>query len=249
MVERAVADVLQQVLAGPQERFHPDPLRALVAHLRQPGYFADRVRLHHQHQRVAADAAADHRAGRYLGRAVVRAAGAEVRRARDQRQLRHPTGFCADQVRVPQRVRRAVHSGRLAVPEAGDAGHPRVLVPGHQLGPLHRGRGELLVHRRAEHDVVLGQQLLAPLQLQVQAGQRRSLVARDERRGVQALSPVGPAHVDDQANQRLHPGQRDRPEPAAKRSLIVAEAVRVMRTPRVGTPLAPPASLDARPES
>jgi hypothetical protein len=93
VVERAVADVLQQVLAGPQERFHPDPLRALAAHLGQPGYLADRVRLHHQHQRVAADAAADHRAGRCLGRAVVRAAGAEVRRARDQRQLRHRAGF------------------------------------------------------------------------------------------------------------------------------------------------------------
>jgi hypothetical protein len=126
-------------------------------------------------------------------------------------------------------------------------------VSGHQLGPLHRGRGELLVHRRAEHDVVLGQQLLAALQLQVQARQRRSLVARDERRGVQALSPVGPAHVDDQANQRLHAESGNRPESAAKRSPIVAETVKVvMRTPRVlgpATPLTPPASLGAGPES
>ena len=59
--ERAVADVLHEVLAL-EERRHADPLRALVAHRREAGDVADPLGLHQRHHRVAADAAADERA-------------------------------------------------------------------------------------------------------------------------------------------------------------------------------------------
>ena len=58
---RAVADVLDDVLAV-DERRHPDPLRALVAHRREPGDVADPLGLHQGDHRVAADASADERA-------------------------------------------------------------------------------------------------------------------------------------------------------------------------------------------
>ena len=83
--EGAVADVLHEVLLR-DERRQADPLRALAAHLRQPGDGADLRLGHQQDHRVAADPAADQRSRRDLGRGVVRAARAEVRRARRQRQ-------------------------------------------------------------------------------------------------------------------------------------------------------------------
>ena len=75
--ERAVADVLEDVLDVGERRL-PDPLRALAAHLGQPGDGAVRAAGHRDHG-VAADAAAGHRALGHRGGAVVRAAGAEVR--------------------------------------------------------------------------------------------------------------------------------------------------------------------------
>ena len=87
---RAVAEVLDDVLAV-DERRHPDPLSALVAHRREPGDVADPLGLHQGDHRVAADAAADERARRDPGRDVVRAATAVERRAvdgqRDARRL------------------------------------------------------------------------------------------------------------------------------------------------------------------
>jgi hypothetical protein len=63
------------------------PLRALAAHLRQADDVADLLGVHQQHHRVAADTAADRRVGLRLGRGVVGAAGAEVRRALQDREL------------------------------------------------------------------------------------------------------------------------------------------------------------------
>ena len=80
MEERAVTEVLDEVIAL-DERRHADPLRALVAHRRDPGEIADAVGVHEHHHRVAADAAADQRALGHLGGGVVRAARAEVRHA------------------------------------------------------------------------------------------------------------------------------------------------------------------------
>ena len=62
MHERAVADVLHEVLLG-DERRHAHPLRALAAHLADTGDVADLLRIHEQHHRVTADAGAHQRVG------------------------------------------------------------------------------------------------------------------------------------------------------------------------------------------
>ena len=80
MCERAVADVLHEMVCG-YERRHPEPLRALAAHLGDPGDIADLFRIHQQHHCVTADSAADERAGAHLGRAVVWTSRTEIRRA------------------------------------------------------------------------------------------------------------------------------------------------------------------------
>ncbi len=82
--ERAVADVLHEVL-GADERGHADPLGALAAHLRDADDVADLVGVHEQRHGVTADSGAHHRPVRHLRRGIVRAARAEVRRARQQR--------------------------------------------------------------------------------------------------------------------------------------------------------------------
>jgi hypothetical protein len=82
VVERAVADVLHEVVAV-EERRHADPLHPLAAHLGQAGDRAGLRLVHQQHQGVAADAGAHQGPGQRLGRAVVRAARAEVRHPAD----------------------------------------------------------------------------------------------------------------------------------------------------------------------
>src|SRR5215207_959633 len=89
VVEGAVAEVLHQ-MAVVGERRHADPLRALAAHLRDAGDLALALGVQ-QHHRVAADPGAHERALRRLYGAVVRAAGAEERRALRHRQLRRPS--------------------------------------------------------------------------------------------------------------------------------------------------------------
>ena len=88
--ERTVAQVLDEVLAV-DEGGHPDPLRALTAHLSQSRRRAHLLVVHQQRHRVAADAGADEHVVGNLGPPVVRASGAEVRRSldaqRDQRAL------------------------------------------------------------------------------------------------------------------------------------------------------------------
>ena len=85
VVEGAVAEVLDEV-AVLGERRHADPLRALAAHLRDAGDLALALGVEQDH-RVAADPAAHERALGRLDRRVVRAAGAEERRALGHRQL------------------------------------------------------------------------------------------------------------------------------------------------------------------
>ena len=86
--ERAVAEVLDDVVALDEGR-HADPLGALVAHRGEPDDVADPLGLHQGDHGVAADAGTDQRALGHVGAEVVRAAGAEERRAvdrqRDQR--------------------------------------------------------------------------------------------------------------------------------------------------------------------
>ena len=80
--QRAVADVLEQVLVV-DERRHPEPLGPLVAHRGEADDVAHALGFHHQDQRVAADAGTDECAVGNLGGGVVRAPRTEVRRAID----------------------------------------------------------------------------------------------------------------------------------------------------------------------
>src|ERR1700722_17447804 len=96
------------------------------------------------------------------------------------------------QIRVPQRIAGTVKSRRLAVPEASDTPDPRVVRSGCELAALDGRSGQFLVDGRPEHDVVTGQDVRVALKLQVVAGQRGSLVAGDEHRGVTAVGLVRP---------------------------------------------------------
>ena len=77
VVVGAVADVLEHVAALGERRL-ADPVRALAAHLGE----AEVERSIHCDHEVAADAGIGARALRHHGRGIVRAAGAEIRRAR-----------------------------------------------------------------------------------------------------------------------------------------------------------------------
>ena len=120
-----------------------------------------------------------------------------------------------DQVGVPQRVGGPVEPGRLPVPDAGHAVVERVADPARlarpaeQLGARYRGRGQLLVHPRLMGDPVLPQQGGLPGQLQVVAGQRRSLVAGHVGGRPQARPLVVPGPVEQHPDQRLDPGEED----------------------------------------
>lgn len=60
-------------------------------------------------------------------------------------------------------------------------------------------------------DVVLIEESPAALQLEVEAGQGRARIARDERGRAQARPAVGPVLVEGQADEGLEAGQEDLP--------------------------------------
>lgn len=115
----------------------------------------------------------------------------------------------------------AVEAGGLAVPQADDAvvAGPRVGL--HELAPLDGGGRQLLVEPRPVDDVVLVEEVPAALQLEVEAGQGRARVARDERGRVQAGPAVGPVLVEGQADEGLEAGEED---PALFQQVLVVEA-------------------------
>lgn len=115
----------------------------------------------------------------------------------------------SDQVGVPQRIGGPVKSRRLAVPEPGDALDPRIIRSGRELGALDGRGGQLLVDGGPEHDVMPGQDVAVALELQVVTGQRGSLIAGDEHRGVTVVSLIRAADVDRQTHERLHAGHRN----------------------------------------
>ena len=115
----------------------------------------------------------------------------------------------ADVVAVADRVGRAIEPGGLAEPHADDAVEARAGERAGELRAVHGGRGELLVDRAAQHDVVLGGERAQPLELAVEAGQRRAGVAGGERRGAQPGGRVGAVLVDQHPHAGLHAGEED----------------------------------------
>ena len=128
VVEGAVAEVLREVLAV-EERRHADPLDPLAAHLGQAGDRAGLGLVHQQHQGVAADAGAHQGPGQRLGRAVVRAARAEVRHPAHQRQGRADSAAAG---RPPPDAA----GGHPAPQRAGDHVGVQLAVGRDELGPV-----------------------------------------------------------------------------------------------------------------
>ena len=103
----------------------------------------------------------------------------------------------------------AIEPGGLAEPDADDAVEARAGERAGELRAVHGGRGELLVDRAAQHDVVLGGERAQPLELAVEAGQRRAGIAGGERRRVQPGGRVGAVLVDQHPHAGLHAGEED----------------------------------------
>jgi hypothetical protein len=70
--------------------------------------------------------------------------------------------------------------GRLAVPAAGDTGEPAPRQARRPLGPCTAIAASSFIDGVPENDVVRGEQIAVPLQLEVVAGERRTFIAADE---------------------------------------------------------------------
>ena len=117
----------------------------------------------------------------------------------------------AGEVGVLEGIAAAVDPRRLAVP---DADHAVVLGLREQVGELaahDHGRAGVFVDGGHEDDLMRAQQLQIALELQIEPGQRRAAVARDQPGGIEAQSPVGAELIQRQTHQRLHPREQDRP--------------------------------------
>ena len=115
------------------------------------------------------------------------------------------------EVRVAQRVARAVHARPLAVPQAE---HPVVralaVEPGLLGAPAGGGR-DVLVDAGLEDHVVLLQVCLRPIELEIESAERRAAVAADVARGVVPGRDVAPALGQHEPHQRLDAGEEDAP--------------------------------------
>ena len=138
-------------------------------------------------------------------------------------QGQHPAvGGRALEVGVLEHVAAAVDAGAFAVPHAQ---HPVVAVQRTQqrfLAAPHRGGGQVLVHPRHPHHVVVAQQPQVALDGHVERAQRRALVAGDEGGGAQAPGPVGPVLVEREPDQGLYAGQQH-PAPLQRVLLVEVE--------------------------
>ena len=108
------------------------------------------------------------------------------------------------QVPVTKRVRRAVESGGLAVPDREDAVLGVVRLAHRELAPGHGRRRQLLVQSGAVNDIKVRQKIAAPRQFQIEAGERRTRVAGDETAGVQPRFEIRSPLFHGQSNYRLH---------------------------------------------
>ena len=112
-------------------------------------------------------------------------------------------------IAMPEDVAAAVDAGALAVP---DADHAIVPGAGRQIELLRapdRGGREVFVHAGLKLDVVLFEMFSRREQLLVVATQRRTPIATDEARGVEACGAVAADLRHRQPNQRLDSGQED----------------------------------------
>ena len=148
VVVGAVAEVLEDVLAL-RERRLADPLRALAAHRGE----ADGVAVHPQRHEMTADAGAGDRAFRHLGRAVVRAAGAEERRARGRcpwcRRASPGTGGAARRAPRSPRTGRSTLQHALAERDGDVVGIERALGREQPVAALVLLADDQRLHRRA----------------------------------------------------------------------------------------------------
>ena len=113
------------------------------------------------------------------------------------------------EVRVAQRVARAVDARSLAVPQAE---HAVVRALAVELGLLRAPAGggrNVLVDAGLEHHVVLLQVRLRPIELQVEPAERRAAVAADVAGGVVPGREVPAALVEHEPHQRLDTGEED----------------------------------------
>ena len=127
-------------------------------------------------------------------------------------------GVGADDVGVPEGIGGPVEAWSLAVPVADDAVERTVLSAVRQCPDLgchlrthHRCRGDLLVESRAMHHVEGVEVLGATGDLEVVTGERRTLVAGDERRCAQILPTVEAGTVTNHPDQCLDAGEVDGP--------------------------------------
>ena len=181
------------------QRLHADPAAAVPAH--RPGGQAvgdqllHRGRVEHRHAEMDQSEVALMRQ-RGGARAVVVAA------QRDGAAQRRHAGVA----RVLEHVRRAVHPGTLAVPQAE---HALLLCTRQQpdlLRAPHGGGGEVLVDAGLEDDVVRVEVLAGRPQCEVVAAERAAAVAGDEAGGVVAGGTVAPSLQQRQAHQGLYAG-------------------------------------------
>ena len=108
-------------------------------------------------------------------------------------------------VAVPDGVGGPVETGVLAVPEPRDPVVSSARQLPEQLTPGHRRGRQLLVQPRAKDDPGLIEQGRVALQLDVEAAERRALVAAHEGCRVEAAGPVQPSLVEHQPNESFNP--------------------------------------------
>ena len=124
-----------------------------------------------------------------------------VTRQRNDAAKRRGTG----QIRVLERIRAAVHTGALAVPNAEHTVvFPVVPVKFELLRTPDSGDAQFLVDARLEHDVLFGEMLFRLPERLVVSAQRRTPISGNERGGLMASLRVALALHDRQAHQRLH---------------------------------------------
>ena len=137
----------------------------------------------------------------------------------------------AGRVAVLQRVAAAVDPRPLAVPDREDA---VIFGAGKQpdlLAAPDRGRGQLLVDRRLELDVVaLDKAARAPQRL-VERAERRAAIAGNKAAGVEPGRGIALPLHQRQAHQRLRAGQID---PAPFERVLVVERDRRQRIRPIG---------------
>ena len=115
----------------------------------------------------------------------------------------------AGKVGVAEDVAGAVDARPLAVPHGEDAVVPAFPAQFRLLGAPDRGGGEILVDPALEEDVVLLQMGRGAEELPVEAAERRTAIAADVARRVEAVAAVELLLHQAEPHQRLEPGDEN----------------------------------------